>query len=275
MRNALYVFTLAGLCFLYSCEKDEPNIVKGTCQLMSTTFNIPNDPAKTLTMFSYNGSDQLVGIVEDQYDLSSSVDYSSRWALSYTGDKLDKITEFTTFLNDPEEEGTSYSFFYEGDLVDSIAVDLNRPNITGSYTHLDESFYDMEYDGKKLVKLTEYKTVTADNSIDSFETTLIWTGNNITEITGYFGSTLITTTYTYDDKKTPLRNFGLSFTGYGALTGLSENNVLTSRFTLSGTLRGVNNIMEYNNNDYPTSITSESVGSSYAFYPTLFEYTCN
>ncbi len=274
MKSGFYLLALAGMVFITSCDKDDPIITNDeTCVLLESIWDAPNDPSKGITEYNYNSAGQLIEIAKADYDLDPTP-YNERWTLTYDGNQVSRVNHYTQFRTDPEDEHEITYFFYENDLVDSISVDANRPPITGTYTYKDESYMLLEYSGDKVVKLTTYLTLTVDNSIVEDVTTLDWTGNNVTKITRLLGGELVSTIYTYDDKKRPYRNFTMAFAQTQSLFNLSENNVLSNRYTYAGIMRGSDFTYEYNSDDYPISSSYTDLANGWTPPPIVYTYDC-
>ncbi|NQU88013.1 MAG: hypothetical protein HQ541_19875 [Mariniphaga sp.] len=269
MKNLLLFIVVIGILVLSSCDLFETDKDRGTdpiagCFLQKTSWSIPNDPAHETTDYSYDTSGKLIEVLKKSWDLEPDP-YIERTTISYNGDKLNQIKIYITYT-DPEEMYAEYSFFYTGDLPDSITYPKPDPIN-------DKGYMLAEYSGNKLSKLVFYNHSTFTYTYSevanyNFE----WTGDNIIKITlANINSTNASVTeYKYDDKKTPLSNLGLALTS-NLFTMLSSNNVIKStRLNPDGSISNTSETTyTYNDSDYPLTVTW-SVG-----YPTNYEYDCN
>ncbi|MEA1875769.1 MAG: hypothetical protein U9N86_02795 [Bacteroidota bacterium] len=251
--------------FLGSCELIDPifNPVKNECILLKTSMSVPNDPANEETVFTYDSSGKLIEVVKTGYDLGSDP-VVSRWTMTYSNDKLDKLSSFFKFYSDPEEKTGDWMFYYNGNLPDSIHAPAASASNNVSYTLT-------QYTGDKLVKLTDYLKRPNEPNYSVFNTTdLEWSGDNISKITitNNYGSSRFFE-YEYDDKKTPLGHLGLALSSFGSLTMLSKNNVTKTTYTLGTNVYISETSYTYNSTDYPISAIPAKDG-----YPTNYEYDC-
>lgn len=270
MKNSFHFLLVIGILILSSCDlfedKTDPDSDPSSgCVLLETNLTIPNDPAHELTEYKYDASGNLIEVIEKAWDLQPDP-YIDRTTISYNGDKVDRINTYFTFLADPEEAVAVYSFFFAGDLVDSITTIIGEPYNQNGYTLT-------EYSNNKLSKLISYNynnLTSTYNEATSY--TLEWTEDNITKITtSNINSTQSTISeYEYDDKKTPLSNIGLAVTS-NMLTMLSNNNVIRHIYSAAdGTVYSTTvTTYTYNDTDYPISMTWEGG------YPTNYVYECN
>ena len=270
MKNSFHYFLVIVILFFSSCDliKDitDPDSDPATgCVLVETNLTIPDDPAHELTEYKYNSSGYLIEVTKKAWDMDPEP-YIDRTTISYNGDKVNQIKTYFTFLSDPEEAVAVYTFFFEGDLVDSIRITSGEPYNQNAYTLT-------EYTGDKLSKLINYNFNAV--SSDYFEAGTIsidWTGDNITKTTtSNINSPQNTISeYEYDDKKMPLNSLGLAVSS-NMLTMLSNNNVVRHKYlSADGTVFSTTETSyTYNDTNYP--ITSTWAGG----YPTNYVYDCN
>jgi hypothetical protein len=270
MKTSFHFLLVIVILFFSSCDlfrditNPDPDPATG-CVLVETNLTIPNDPAHELTEYKYNASGSLIEVIKKAWDMDPDP-YIDRTTISYNGVKVNQIKTYFTFLSDPEEAHAVYTFFFEGDLVDSVRITSGEPYNQNGYMLT-------EYTGDKLSKLIGYNFNTVTSAYYENGTTSIdWTGDNITKTT----TTNINSPqnsiieYEYDDKKTPLNNLGLAVSS-NVLTMLSSNNVISRKnLAADGTVFSTTETSyTYNDTNYP--ITSTWGGG----YPTNYVYDCN
>lgn len=268
----ILLMTTALLLLLSGCETIEEWLKKlqeePACQLISMELDIPADPARSLTEFFYNADGQLTEVKDSEYDLKP-LPYVTRYELTYAGNNLSVIQIHTKFYEEPEKTDHTWSFFYSGDLIDSIFVQ------NGETYGNSSGYYLTEYSGDLISKLTYYHIDAASGAATQHDTRLLtWTGDNLTEVIwNYPNADPMVYSYTYDDKKTPLNSIGLALSPYGDLSLLSKNNVVSRSTSYSGTVTNTTNYeLEYNEQGYPVSVRDMQTWDT---YPTVYEYDCN
>jgi len=262
---------LCGLVMiLSSCEVFDTffNQSESDCQLLSTEWSIPNDPAKLTTEYIYDADDKLIELIRTDYDLDDS-NSIIRFEITYTGDKINEIIYYSKFLTQVEQKQLRYVFYFLGDEVDSVAVTgFNDYEYTNDYILT-------KYENGKLVELKTYQ-IDAINGDDVLTRTkvLTWTGDNVSSIGRQFiNGSMSTVNYEYDDKNSPLVSVGLAIANHKLFTILSKNNLIRASQP-GGVLGGTGEIVyeiSYNDNDYPESIQEIL---NYDTYPTTYTYDC-
>ena len=266
MKTKAFFALLSMSVLISSCELLDPflNPTSSACQLISTSFSIPDDPAHTETEYVYDTSDKLIEVTRSDYDLNSSA-YVDRWEITYSGNKVDQIKKYFTFLNDPEELMTTFTFYFTGDFPDSIAsFSDNGYQQTYAYSLCT-------YTNNKITHLTEHRYYPIDSTSALYKTIdFVWAGENISKITSQFANIGTTISeYEYDDKKAPMDHLGLSFVTFGTYTMLSKHNVTSVIITLlDGSIRNTSFTINYNDQDYPISTKPSD------YYTTTYTYTC-
>lgn len=265
MISRTILLLVSATMLLGSCEIIDPfiNPPKDECILQKMSWSIPNDPAHEETVFTYDTSGKLIEVVKTSYDLEPDP-VVSRWTMTYSNDKLDKLSSFFKFYSDPEEKSGDWLFYYNGNLPDSIHSPAVSVSSNASYTLT-------QYTGDKLVKLIDYIKRPNEPNYSIYNTTdLEWNGDNISKITiiNSAGSSR-KYEYEYDDKKTPLGHLGLALSSFGSLSMLSKNNVTKTIYTLGTDVYIYETSYTYNSTDYPTSAIPAKDG-----YPTSYEYDC-
>ena len=265
MKTKIALLLISSVLLLSSCEIFDPifNPSKSDCLLQKTSWSIPNDPAHEETLFTYDASENLTEVVKKSYDLEPDP-YVERWTMTYSNNKLEKITHYTKFYADPEEKADEYVFHYNGDQPDSVAI-FTAPSFNQAGYAL------LQYAGGKLSKVEDYNPDPAGSGYRLYYTRdLDWTGDNVTKITttNLTGS-VSSSDFEYDDKKTPLSHLGLAMTNFGSLAMLSSNNNVKKTYTGSdGTPHVFDRTYTYSAGGYPESLTlTDGVQTTY-------EYTC-
>ena len=251
MKNHIILLLVGTTLILGSCELIDPfiNPPKDACILQKTSWSIPNDPAHEDTEFLYDSSDKLIEVKKTSYDMGTTPDIA-RWTITYSNDKLDKLTSYYKFQGDQEEKIGEWLFQYSGNLPDTI----KSPAANSSTNSL---YYVAHYNSDKLVSLETYTLDLNGSSYSLFnKDDLEWTGENISKmtITNKYGSTR-SYEYEYDDKKAPLGHLGLAVSSYGSLTMLSKNNVTKTTYYFGTDVYVFETSYTYNATGYPISAT--------------------
>ena len=139
---------------IVSCELIDPfiNPPKDDCVLQKTTWSIPDDPAHSSTEYSYDSSGKLIEITSEVYDLDPDPIING-WVISYSNDKVDQINSYWKSYDDPQQTEKDVSFFYDGDLPDSIFYKY------GEVYGTNQGYYTANYSGDKLIQLIDYKNL--------------------------------------------------------------------------------------------------------------------
>ena len=261
----LFVFVLSiTSCDLFNSDSDSDG--DGDCKLVKSSFDIPNDPARGETVYTYNSNDQLVSIESADWDLDP-VPYRTRVQIVYSGDLVSEINSFTTFMNNPEEKEFEYEFYYENGELDSVYYE--------GYNAFENSdgYFLVETGSAKVNEIKGYTYNNLQNSFNHFATNVFnWSGNNLSSIE----STIIATgeqtrsVYEYDSMKSPSAPLAYSFFSK-AYYALSENNIIKHEYYQGNNLLNTQNFdYTYTSEDYP--LTSQQMGG-YPLY--THEYDCN
>ncbi len=266
MKQLSILVIILILMSLSSCEVINTflNPSSGTCLLVNTSMNVPNDPAHVETSYTYNSTDQLIEVNKASYDLDPHP-YVDRWEMSYSGNKLNEIKYFTKFLSDPEEQHTTHTFYFVGDLVDSI-------DIVGSLTYGPiKGYIKTSYQNNKLDSVWTYHKNAMGNQYEWYSTTVLtWTGDNVTKVNNEYKTQTGSITYEYDDQNAPMNHFGLAFSRFGSYAMLSKNNVIKiTQIIWDGSSYVTDYTISYTANGYPSEIAQKDIP------PTTYEYSCN
>lgn len=267
MKTSILPCLLISLLCLSSCDLIKPFIPpdEKDCILQKTVWDVPGDPAKDITEYSYDADGALREIEKTSWDMNDSPNWYVRWEISGPASLPDQIASYYHMPNQPEELEIEYLIFYTGDLPDSISYHY------GQAYNYQTGYFKMQYNANnKLIQLVDNRYQQFNQTWSVTTTDLQWTGDNLTRMTtlDYLGSTTIRE-FEYDDKKRPLIHPGLAFSNYGALTMLSANNVVkSSRTNWDGSISTIVYTINYNDAGYPVSIDPDND------YPTTFQYSC-
>lgn len=189
-------------------------------------------------------------------------DNSSKTVFSYLGKELQTIE----FYLDGSLYSSTFLKHKDGKIVDATTTfyamkkRLDQRCLQGALLFAPYTAY-------KLAKAPD----AVQNELLSERIAIEWTGDNITSVTSYYDDKAQGWwSYTYDDKKNPMRNFWskselscVSVPLYG-----SENNVLSTKLVYCGeTLESYDCRYEYQDSGYPATCTCTMQKKQGNLYP--------
>jgi hypothetical protein len=264
MKWSWIIYIAAIILFSAStCEKDEPiNPDPDTrdCVLTKKALRVGTSPTvREDEVFEYNSSDQLVEITKTEYE--GSPNYVRRWKLTYDGDQLETIKEYSN-----GDLWRTYTFQYAGNLPDTVRFADNP----GPYTGL----YALAYTGNQLSGLHRWGFEASDTlALDTIE--LDWNNANVIHMIRFNDASVFEEIwYEYDSKRSAEANLGWSIVDPLDFADLSANNLIrmTRQFG-PNTVVSTWDITKYNDYDYPlecTWTTDQWAGEGYI----EFTYDC-
>lgn len=214
-------------------------------KLYSIKYTLRDGYSAGTDAFSYDGA-----LLVEKHNR----DNSSETVFSYLGKELQTI-----------------EFYLDGSLYSSTFLKHKDGKIVDATTH----FYSMKkhldprclegallfapYTAYRLANSKDAPPDAVQEELLSERIAIEWTDDNITSVTSYYdGKAQGWWSYTYDDKKNPMRNFWakselscVSVPLYG-----SVNNILSAKMVYVGeTLESYSYSYEYQGSDYPTTST--------------------
>jgi hypothetical protein len=231
MKKIIYFFSITFL-ILQACSSDDSSGDSSESSTQTTLLKKIVVSGQSIN-FTYQGN-KLSKIIYPQGDYSY-------YLITYTGDQITRTEGF----NNNNQPMNHDIFIYSNNLLTQQKV-YSDPNTL-------EKTYTFTYNSNNSI------TKSSGNS-----STVYYLDNigNIIQRKKYYNNSLQNTyTYTYDQKNNPFKNV----TGYNPLIfgpnlvlwSMSTNNVISQ----SGS-SGFSNNFQYNNQLYPTSVTSTSSGQT-------------
>lgn len=242
MKKLIYFF---GLFALFSCTSgDNGDSSSNTTDTVLVKKIVYSDGDES--NYSYNGT-KLNKII------FKGGDYMN---FTYSGDFITKIEWYSAFNVSEQRNEYTYS-----------SNKLIQMKLYSTASRL-ESVYNYNYntDGSVTVSGSEYNGV---DMIDQGDLSKIYfdvSGNKIKE--EYLGNNVVNSTYyfTYDIKNSLYKNItGLKYLNSYGETFFSVNNLLSEKYSSGGSSQITTNIVntyQYNNQDYPISVTSTRYGET-------------